>query len=40
VSAQEPREPGDNPMTGRYVLVLVVEAIVLALLWILGRVYA
>ncbi len=40
MSGQEPRESGDTPMTGRYVLVLVVEAIVIALLWILGRVYA
>jgi hypothetical protein len=31
---------GDTPMTGTYVAVIIVEAIVVALLWLLGRVYA
>jgi hypothetical protein len=29
----------DTPMTAIYVAVVVVEAIILALLWLLGRVY-
>ncbi len=33
-------QPGDTPMTARYVAVLVLEAIIIALLWILGRAYA
>jgi hypothetical protein len=30
----------DHPMTGTYIAVVVVEAIILALLWILGRAYS
>jgi hypothetical protein len=30
----------DTPMTGTYVAVVVVEAMILALLWLLGRVYS
>lgn len=33
------REPGDTPMTGRYIAALVVEAVIILLLWLLGRVY-
>ena len=32
-------EPGDTPMTGRYIAALVLEAIIITLLWMLGRVY-
>jgi hypothetical protein len=34
-----PREPGDTPMTGRYVAALVLEAVIVLLLYLLGRVY-
>jgi hypothetical protein len=30
-------DPNDSAMTGTYVLVLVVEAVVIAALWALGR---
>jgi hypothetical protein len=30
----------DTPQTGTYVAVVVVEAVILALLWLLGRVYS
>ena len=30
----------DTPMTGTYVAVVIVEALVIILLWILGRIYA
>jgi hypothetical protein len=30
----------DTPMTGTYIAVVVVEAIILSLLWLLGRVYS
>ncbi len=30
----------DTPMTGRYVAALVLEAIIIALLWLLGKAYA
>lgn len=30
----------DTPMTGTYVAVIVLEAVIIALLWVLGRVYA
>jgi hypothetical protein len=29
----------DTPMTGIYIAVVVVEAAILVLLWVLGRVY-
>jgi hypothetical protein len=32
-------EPGDTPMTGIYVAVVVVEAAIIILLWILGRMF-
>jgi hypothetical protein len=35
-----PREPGDTPMTTRYVAALLIEAAIIVLLWILGKVYA
>lgn len=33
------RDPGDSPMTGRYIAALVLEAITILLLYLLGRVY-
>jgi hypothetical protein len=35
-----PAPEHDTPMTGTYVGVIVVEAAIIALLWILGRVFA
>lgn len=32
-------DAGDTPMTSTYVAVLIVEAVIIALLWILGRIY-
>ena len=32
-------EPGDTPMTGRYIAALILEGVIIALLWLLGRVY-
>ena len=34
------REPGDTPMTGTYVAVVIVEALIIAALWVLGRMYS
>jgi len=31
---------GDTPMTRTYVKVVVVEAVIIVLLWILGRMYS
>ena len=30
----------DTPMTGRYVAVLILEAIIIVALWALGRIYS
>lgn len=30
----------DTPMTGLYVAVLIVEALIIAALWMLGKIYA
>jgi len=30
----------DTPMTGRYIAALVLEAVIIALLWMLGRAYS
>ena len=30
----------DTPMTGRYVAVLILEAVIIAALWALGRIYS
>lgn len=40
MSAPATREPGDTPMTGRYIAALVVEVVIILLLWLLGRVYS
>jgi hypothetical protein len=31
---------GDTPMTGTYIKVLVLEAVIITALWIFGRVFA
>ena len=33
-------EPGDTPMTGIYVAVIIIEALIIAGLWALGRMYS
>lgn len=33
-------EDGDTPMTGIYVAVVIVEALILLALWALGRAYS
>lgn len=33
-------EPGDTPMTGIYIAVVIVEALIIAALWVLGRAYS
>ena len=35
-----PTPESDTPMTGRYVAALVLEAVIIALLWMLGRAYS
>ena len=35
----QPHEEHDTPMTGIYIAVVIVEAVILALLFILGRIY-
>jgi hypothetical protein len=30
----------DTPMTGRYIAVVVLEAVIIVLLWLLGRAYS
>jgi hypothetical protein len=35
-----PGQERDTPMTGTYVAVLVLEALIIAALWMLGRIYA
>jgi len=35
-----PGQERDTPMTGTYVAVLVVEALIIIALWILGRMYS
>ena len=32
-------EPGDTPMTGRYIAALLLEAVIIALLYLVGWVY-
>jgi hypothetical protein len=39
VPARDAQE-NDTPMTGRYVAVLVLEAMIIAALWALGRIYS
>jgi hypothetical protein len=35
-----PDQERDTPMTGTYVAVVIVEAIIIAALWALGRMYS
>ena len=35
-----PAPERDTPMTGIYIAVLVVEALIIVALWVLGRMYA
>lgn len=37
---RSPREPGDSDMTGRYLAALALEAVIIVLLWVLGRIYS
>jgi hypothetical protein len=40
MTSRSTEQPGDSRMTGTYVAVVIVEALVITLLWILGRIYA
>lgn len=40
MSTSDQHEPGDTPMTGTYVAVVIVEALVIAALYALGRMYS
>jgi len=35
-----PPDLHDSPMTGRYIGALVLEAVIILLLWLLGRAYS
>ena len=35
-----PGDERDTPMTGTYVAVLILEAVIIAALWALGKIYA
>jgi hypothetical protein len=35
-----PGQERDTPMTGTYIAVLVIEALIIAALWTLGRLYS
>ena len=39
-TSQPHHEPGDTPMRGIYVAVVIVEALVIAALYALGRMYS
>jgi hypothetical protein len=39
VTPGRPHEEHDTPMTGIYIAVVIVEAAIIALLFILGRIY-
>jgi hypothetical protein len=36
----EPRSESDTPMTGTYIKVLILEAVIITALWIFGRVFS
>jgi hypothetical protein len=40
ISPQPNDHERDTPMTGTYIAVVVVEAIIIALLFLLGRIYS
>jgi hypothetical protein len=35
-----PQRESDTPMTGTYIKVLILEAVIIAALWIFGRVFS
>ncbi|MEQ1912531.1 MAG: hypothetical protein ABMA15_27175 [Vicinamibacterales bacterium] len=39
-SSQHDTPESDTPMTGTYVAVLILEAVIIAALWALGRIYS
>jgi hypothetical protein len=40
VTPDPPDQEHDTPMTGTYIAVVIVEAVIIALLFILGRIYS
>jgi hypothetical protein len=40
VTSAPPDDERDTPMTGIYIAVVVVEAVIIALLYVLGRIYS
>jgi hypothetical protein len=40
VTPARPDDERDTPMTGTYIAVVIVEAVIIALLFILGRIYS
>jgi hypothetical protein len=40
MSSAPPHEPGDTPMTGTYIAVIIVEAVIILALWALGQLYS
>ena len=36
----EPQSEGDTPMTGTYIKVLMLEAVIITALWIFGRMFS
>jgi len=40
IPSQQPDRERDTPMTGTYIAVVVVEATIIALLFLLGRMYS
>lgn len=39
MKSPSPPDPDDTPMTGRYVAAIVIEVVIIALLWLIGRIY-
>ena len=39
IPSQRDEHERDTPMTGRYIAVVIVEAAIIALLFLLGRIY-
>ena len=40
MTSAQPDDERDTPMTGIYIAVVVVEAAIIALLYVLGRIYS
>ena len=38
--SESPGQERDTPMTGTYVAVLILEAVIILALWMLGRMYS